>query len=245
MYGAVARFSPCLQSPEAATDFSASNESVPLQPILEDFLARARTRLTQTPDPAWLDFTLEADGDHVHYPDLKPHLPDPQTLRAAAVLMCVVNDPEPHVILTKRQERLRAHKGQIAFPGGTMDADDPSPAVTALREAEEEIALPPEKVEVIGFGPVYQSLTGYRIVPVVGYLEAPEPLVPHEGEVAEIFTVPLSHVISAASYKEHTALWMGRNRTYPAVPYRDRYIWGITAAIMNRMQRILYEDPHR
>lgn len=213
-----------------------------MQPILQDFLARARERLMKTPDPAWLDFKLEAEGDHLENPDLLAYLPDADKLRAAAVLMCVVNADEPHIILTKRQDRLRAHKGQIAFPGGTMDADDPSPAITALREAEEEIALPPEEVHVLGFGPVYQSISGYRIVPVVGFLETPQPLSPHEEEVAEIFSVPLAHIINPQSYKRHEAIWNGKPRSYDAVPYRDRYIWGITAAIMNRMRRILYEN---
>lgn len=212
-----------------------------MHPVLEDFLARARERLRKTPDPAWLDFSLEVEGDHVDNPDLKLYMPASDKLRAAAVLMCVVNDAEPHVILTRRQERLRAHKGQIAFPGGTMDAEDPSPAITALREAHEEIALPPDEVHVMGFGPVYQTMTGYRIVPVLGFLEVPQPLVPHEGEVAEIFTVPLEHVIRAESYQRHYRVWHGQPRPYDALPYRHWYIWGITAAIMNRMRCMLYE----
>ena len=210
--------------------------------LIEDFLARARARLDKEVDPIWQDFSQDADGDHRDHADLIPFLPGADRLKAAAVLMCVYEEDGPQVVLTRRRDDLRAHKGQIAFPGGKAEPEDLTPASTALREAEEEIGLNPAHVELLGFGPIYQSLTGYRIAPVVGLLREPQIFVPQEAEVAEIFSVPLEHLLDGSRYKRHETIWQGRPRSYDAIPYKDRYIWGITAAILRRVRTRLYDD---
>ena len=164
-------------------------------------------------------------------PDLR-HTAD-KPLRPAAVLVPVWQRPEgAGVILTKRSSHLKHHPGQIAFPGGKVDATDASPEAAALRETQEEIGLHPTRVEILGTLPVHETVTGFAITPFVGMVRGPFDPVPEAGEVDEVFTVPLSHVLTPARFAIERRRWMGVWRRYYAVPYGPYYIWGATARIL-------------
>ncbi|MBA4324795.1 MAG: CoA pyrophosphatase, partial [Rhodobacter sp.] len=138
----------------------------------------------------------------------------------------------PRLILTKRSSHLKHHPGQIAFPGGKVDPGDASPAAAALRETHEEIGLPKERVEILGTLPVHETVTGFAITPFVGLIRGPFTPVPEAGEVEEVFSLPLSHVLTPARFAIERRQWMGVWRRYYAVPYGPYYIWGATARIL-------------
>jgi 8-oxo-dGTP pyrophosphatase MutT (NUDIX family) len=157
----------------------------------------------------------------------------------AAVLVAVVDRPEPTVILTLRPETMRKHPGQVSFPGGRIDPGDDGPVAAALREAEEEIGLPPGAVEVIGLADVYRTVTGFEVTPVVGIVPPDLPLVPHPGEVAALFEAPLHYLLDPAHQQERSAIWRGRERHYYEIDYQGRRIWGATAAMIVNLSRRL------
>ncbi|HYJ51677.1 MAG TPA: CoA pyrophosphatase [Allosphingosinicella sp.] len=157
----------------------------------------------------------------------------------AAVLVAVVDRPEPTVLLTLRPETMRKHPGQISFPGGRIDPGDDGPIGGALREAQEEIGLPPEAVEVIGLADVYRTVTGFEVTPVVGIVPPDLPLAPHPGEVADLFEAPLHYLLDPAHQHERTAFWRGRERHYYEIDYEGRRIWGATAAMIVNLGRRL------
>ena len=159
-----------------------------------------------------------------------------EKIRAAAVLVGLLErDGELHVLLTQRSDELPIHPGQIAFPGGKIDAADAGPVECALRETREETGVAPEFVEPTGFLDVYQTGTGFRIVPVVGLLRTGFDLVPEPGEVTEIFDVPLAHFMEPANHLRHSRVWQGRERQYYAMPYGERYVWGATAGMLRNL----------
>ncbi|HEX4694119.1 CoA pyrophosphatase [Sphingomonas sp.] len=158
---------------------------------------------------------------------------------AAAVLVAITDRPEPGVILTQRTETLRRHAGQVAFPGGRIDPEDVDAAAAALREAEEEIALPRDAVEVIGPADLYLTVTGFSVTPVIGVIAPDLDYRPNEAEVADVFEVPLAFVFDPANQVETQAEWQGRTRTYYEINWRDRRIWGATAAMIVNLSRRL------
>jgi len=155
----------------------------------------------------------------------------------AAVLVAVVDRAEPSVILTLRPETMRKHPGQISFPGGRIDPGDDGPVAAALREAEEEIGLPPSAVEVIGLADVYRTVTGFEVTPVVGIVPPDLLLLPHPGEVAALFEAPLHYLLDPAHQRERSAIWRGRERHYYEIDYEGRRIWGATAAMIVNLGR--------
>ena len=164
-------------------------------------------------------------------PGIRPSADKP--LRPAGVLVPVWLRPEGAVlILTKRSSHLKHHPGQIAFPGGKVDATDASAQAAALREAQEEIGLPPDRVRIIGALPTHETVTGFAMTPFVGLIHGPFIPVPEAGEVEEVFTVPLAHVLTPARFAIERRQWMGVWRRYYAVPYGPYYIWGATARIL-------------
>jgi 8-oxo-dGTP pyrophosphatase MutT (NUDIX family) len=160
-------------------------------------------------------------------------------LTPASVLFPIVMRGAPSVLLTQRTDHLRDHPGQISFPGGRVEAEDTSPAHTALREAQEEIGLSSAHVEVIGYLPEYRTITGYRVTPVVALVTPPFELQPDPHEVAEIFEVPFAFLMDVANHQEHSLLFRGRLRRYLAMPYGKYYIWGATAGIIATLSRAL------
>lgn len=170
-------------------------------------------------------------GDH---DDLPAH----DKLTAAAVLIAITDRTRPGVILTQRVETLRKHAGQVAFPGGRVDPGEDAIAA-ALREAEEEVALPVSAVEVIGPTDRYRTGTGYSITPVLGVVPPDLPLHPNEGEVASVFEVPFDFLLDPANYQRRTVDWQGATRTYWEMTWDNRRIWGATAGmIVNLAQRL-------
>lgn len=163
-----------------------------------------------------------------------------ETLTPASVLFPIVLRPAaPTVLLTQRTAHLKDHPGQISFPGGRAEPEDPSPAHTALREAEEEIGLPAGRVEIAGYLPEYRTGTGFRVTPVVAMVTPPFDLRPDPFEVAEVFEVPLAFLLDPVNHKRHALHYRGRLRHYYAMPYGDYFIWGATAGmIMSLYQAI-------
>lgn len=177
------------------------------------------------------DAILLAGDDHDHDPEILGH--------AAAVLVAVTDRAEPGVILTQRNAALRRHAGQIAFPGGRIDPDDDGPVAAALREAEEEIALPRGLVEIVGISDRYRTITGYEVTPVVGVVPPDLALVPSEAEVADVFEVPLGFLLDSTNHREETVEFQGAPRRYYEINYGERRIWGATAAMLVNLSRRL------
>ena len=150
----------------------------------------------------------------------------------AAVLVAIIDRPEPGLILTQRPDTMRRHAGQVAFPGGRVDPEDTDAVAAALREAWEEVALPPDAVEVVGQLVPYRTVTGFDIVPVIGVIAADLPLVPHDREVAAVFEVPLAFVLDPANHAQRNVAFEGRTRTYIEMMWGERRIWGATAAML-------------
>lgn len=157
----------------------------------------------------------------------------------AAVLVAVTDRDAPGVILTQRTETLRRHPGQIAFPGGRVDPEDDGAVGAALREAEEEIALPRAAVQVVGIVDRYRTVTGYQVTPVLGVVRPDLRLVPAEAEVASVFEVPLGFLLDPANHRVGTAEYQGRERRYYEIMWDGRRIWGATAAMIVNLSRRL------
>ncbi|ARE40638.1 putative nudix hydrolase YeaB [Rhodovulum sp. P5] len=181
---------------------------------------------------------LSQPGGETSDHDLNPDfiLPEGRVLRPAAVLVPVLPSPAgAQVVLTKRSSRLQHHPGQIAFPGGKVDDSDTGPIDAALREAEEEIGLPRDLVEVLGTLPSHETVTGFTITPVLAHIRARFDPRPEAGEVDEVFEVPFAHLMTPAHFVVQSRIWRGQRRFYYTVPYGPYYIWGATARILRSL----------
>jgi 8-oxo-dGTP pyrophosphatase MutT (NUDIX family) len=158
----------------------------------------------------------------------------------AAVLVPLVNRPQGlQLLLTQRSANLADHPGQISFPGGRLDPDDASHAAAALRESSEEIGLAPQKVEILGQLSPYETVTGYQVRPIVGWIEPPFDVTPDPVEVADVFEVPLDFILDRANHQRHYRMLGTIRRDYWAIPWLTRYIWGATAAMLLIFERTL------
>lgn len=164
-------------------------------------------------------------------------LPDAAGQRPASVLVPVIMRDEPTVLLTVRASHLRQGAGQISFPGGRAESDDPTPDYTALRESFEEVGLPADRVEIIGRLAHYVTRNGHRITPVIGLVQPPISLQRNADEVAEIFEAPLSFLIDPRNHLRHSQQSNGRLRHYFAIQYKDYYIRGVTAGLLVNLHR--------
>ena len=162
-------------------------------------------------------------------------------IRPAAVLIPVVDHPQPTVLLTQRSAHLNEHAGQISFPGGKIDATDTSPLETALREAWEEIGLSREFIEPIGYLDLYGTAFGFRILPTVARVRPGFELNINHSEVDDAFEVPLAFLMDPANHQVHSREFRGMERSYYAMPFADRYIWGATAEILRMLYERIYQ----
>lgn len=176
-------------------------------------------------------------GDHVLNPKFGDWIVN-RDLHEAAVLIPVIDRRDAAtVLLTQRTEKLRSHSGQVAFPGGRIDAEDGDAETAALRETEEETGIDRGLIEVVGRMPDYITGSGYRINPVLGIVDPGFELQPNPHEVELVFEVPLAFLMDPKNHTRSSRIWNGEERYFYTMPYGDRYIWGITAGII----RALYE----
>jgi 8-oxo-dGTP pyrophosphatase MutT (NUDIX family) len=177
-------------------------------------------------------------GDFQH----EPNIPVRDDLRAAAVLVPLVDRPDGMgVLLTLRNASLPHHAGQISFPGGRIEEGDASAAATALRETEEEIGLARDSVEIVGRLDDYITGTGFLVAPIVGLVRPPYALRPDPAEVEAVFEVPLAHFLDPANHRRESRVFNGVERRFYAMPYGDKYIWGATAAMLMNLYDLLRE----
>jgi len=222
---------------------TATNENMTTTPTLPsaEFFKRVRERLDlKVPegltDP---DFTPRR-GDHDGDP-VMARIAQVRPIRPAAVLVPVVDHPEPTVLLTQRSQHLPDHPGQVSFPGGKIDKADASPLHSALREAEEEIGLDRAHVEPLGYLDLYMTTLGYRIVPLIARVKPGFELTLNAGEVDNAFEVPLAFLMDIANRQRHSRDWQGLTRHYYAITFGERYIWGVTAGILRSLYDRIYQ----
>lgn len=229
---------------------TAAQRKSPAVPVLTRAMIRAR--LAAPRDPGRDRGDQQTAAQLLTAADLKPYEgrggitfatpPPPDAARmAAAVLVPLVEREDGFsLILTQRTADLKAHAGQISFPGGRMEAGDADAESAALREAWEETGLDPQAVEILGRLDPYKTVTGFDVTPVVGAIRPPLALTPDPIEVAEIFEVPLAFLLDPANHQRHSrALPTGAVRAYYAMPYQDRYIWGATAGMLVNLYEVL------
>ena len=202
-----------------------------------EFYDRARARLSFDVPQALVDPNIIPGSGDPGTDRMLEIIAREQPVRPAAVLIAVVDHAEPTVLLTQRSPNLSEHAGQIAFPGGKIDATDKSPRDAALREAWEEVGLEGSHVDPIGYLDVYGTGFGFRILPTVARVKPGFTLTINHAEVVDAFEVPLAFLMNPANHQIHSKEFRGMERSYYAMPYAERYIWGATAGIL----RVLYE----
>lgn len=200
-----------------------------------------KERLAAALDPidGWRADAAPGLGDH----DLNPgYVPADRPLRPAAVLIPVMDRPEgPTLLLTRRSDSLASHTGQIAFPGGRLEPGETA-VQAALREAFEEVGLPPGDVEPLGLSDSYRTVTGFVVTPVVGWVRPGFSPVLDPGEVADVFEAPFDWLMDPANHRRDVEVFDGHERTYWAMPWGDRYIWGATAGMLRALALRLHPE---
>jgi 8-oxo-dGTP pyrophosphatase MutT (NUDIX family) len=207
----------------------------------EAFCARARLCLSLDAARAGAAATGEPAGGHALDPGFAGTAEAVAALRLAAVLVPVIaHSGEATVLLTQRTDHLPAHAGQIAFPGGKIEDGDETPLTAALREAQEEVGLTPGHVDPIGYLRPYRTRTGFHIVPVVAMVRPGFALTLDRREVADAFEVPLSFLMNPENHQRRSRVLLGARRYFFAMPYENRYIWGVTAGIIRELYKEVY-----
>jgi 8-oxo-dGTP pyrophosphatase MutT (NUDIX family) len=205
-----------------------------------EFFVRVRQRLTLDVPHGLTDASVTpARGDHDADPVMKK-ISEVRPIRPAAVLVPIVDHPEPTVLLTQRAQHLPDHPGQVSFPGGKIDKGDADPRASALREAEEEIGLERAHVEPLGYLDLYMTTLGYRIVPVIARVKPGFSLNLNVSEVDATFEVPLAFLMDQNNVQRHSRDWQGMTRHYYAFTFGERYIWGVTAGILRNLHDRIY-----
>jgi 8-oxo-dGTP pyrophosphatase MutT (NUDIX family) len=202
-----------------------------------EFFERSRARLRFEVPPGLVDPNIIPLSGDQGTDRMLEIIAREQPIRPAAVLIPVVDHPRPTVLLTQRAAHLNDHAGQISFPGGKIDATDASPLDAALREAWEEVGLEREFIDPIGYLDLYATGFGFRILPTVARVKPGFKLRINRSEVDDAFEVPLAFLMDPANHQVHSKEFRGMERSYYAMPFAERYIWGATAGIL----RVLYE----
>jgi 8-oxo-dGTP pyrophosphatase MutT (NUDIX family) len=205
-----------------------------------EFFARARARFNFDVPPGLFDPNIIPESGDRGTERMLEIIAREQPIRPAAVLIGVVDHPEPTVLLTQRSANLADHAGQISFPGGKIDATDASPLDAALREAWEEIGLDRGFVDPVGYLDLYGTSFGFRILPTVAKVRPGFTLRISRAEVDDAFEVPLAFLMNPANHQTHTREFRGMERSYYAMPYAERYIWGATAGILRTLYQRIY-----
>lgn len=206
----------------------------------DNIFDRAAARLNLDVPPGLTDPDFDpARGDHDLDPVLKA-MAKVRPIRPAAVLIPILERAEPTVLFTQRTAHLKDHAGQISFPGGKIEAGDASPLAAALRETEEEIGLEASFIRPIGYLDLYMTTFGYRIVPVLARVQPDFQLRLNRSEVDDAFEVPLAFLMAPENHQRHARDWNGTTRTYYAMPFGERYIWGATAGMLRNMYERIY-----
>jgi 8-oxo-dGTP pyrophosphatase MutT (NUDIX family) len=202
------------------------------------FRALALQRLhRRPPEPSPHATILDGPSDFELNPDAMSKAFAATRPKPAAVLVPVVmRSSALTVLFTQRTDHLPAHAGQISFPGGKIDRGE-TPLAAALREAHEEVGLNPSHIDPIGYLDRYRTGTGFSIVPVVALVEPGFSLTLNRHEVADAFEVPLSFLLQLSNFQKDVRTIAGRERSFYAIPYGERYIWGATAGILMNMLR--------
>jgi 8-oxo-dGTP pyrophosphatase MutT (NUDIX family) len=206
----------------------------------EEFFSRVRARLTLDVPLGLTDASVTpARGDHDADPVMQK-IAEVRPIRPAAVLVPIVDHPEPTVLLTQRAQHLPDHPGQVSFPGGKIDKGDTDPRASALRETEEEIGLDRAHIEPIGYLDLYMTTLGYRIVPVIARVKPGFSLKLNVSEVDSTFEVPLAFLMDQNNVQRHSRESQGMIRHYYAFTFGERYIWGVTAGILRNLHERIY-----
>jgi 8-oxo-dGTP pyrophosphatase MutT (NUDIX family) len=203
----------------------------------DGFFPRARARLNLDVPPALTDLTATAVRGDLDLDPMQWEIAGVVASRPAAVLVGIVDRPDPTVLLTRRTGDLSNHAGQIAFPGGKIDPHDETPLDAAMREAHEEVGLDRRLIDPIGYLDLYLTFSGFRILPALARIAPTYALELNRAEVADAFEVPLEFLMTPANHQRHSREMRGVTRQYYAMPFGERYIWGVTAGIL----RNLYE----
>ena len=206
-----------------------------------EFFSRARARLDFEVPPGLTDAAVIPPTGDAGNDRMLQIVAQERPIRPAAVLIPVVAHDEPTVLLTQRAAHLNDHAGQISFPGGKIDPTDASPRDAALREAWEEVGLDPDFIEPIGYLDLYATGFGFRILPTVARVRPGFELRINDNEVESAFEVPLAFLMDPANHQLHSKDFRGVARSYYAMPFAERYIWGATAGIL----RVLYERLYK
>ena len=212
-------------------------KAAPAEMTAAEFYNRARARLSFDVPPGLIDPNIIPESGDPGTDRMLEIIAREQPVRPAAVLIPIVEHKEPTVLLTQRSPHLNEHAGQIAFPGGKIDATDKSPLEAALREAEEEIGLDRSFIDPIGYLDLYGTGFGFRILPTVARVAPGFKLTINQSEVDDAFEVPLAFLMNPTNHQVHSKEFRGMERLYYAMPFAERYIWGATAGIL----RVLYE----
>ena len=212
-------------------------DAAPVDIGSEEFFQRARARLRFEIPPGLNDASIIPVSGDPGNDRMLQIIAQERPIRPAAVLIPVVEHAQPTVLLTQRAAHLNDHAGQISFPGGKIDATDASPLDAAVREAWEEIGLGREFIDPIGYLDLYGTGFGFRILPTLARVKPGFELHINETEVDDAFEVPLSFLMDPANHQLHSREFRGIERSYYAMPFAERYIWGATAGIL----RVLYE----
>jgi len=223
------------------TEPIALSGSTPLR--ADDFFCRVRERFSlETPAALSDPNILPRRGDHDVDPVMRA-ISAVRPIKPAAVLVPIIAREQPMVLFTQRTAHLKDHAGQISFPGGKIDATDASPAAAAMREAFEEVGLEPHLIEPVGYLDLYMTTLGYRIVPTIARVAPAFHLKLNRHEVDDAFEVPLAFLMTPENHKLHSRDWNGLTRTFYAMPYGERYIWGATAGILRNLYERVYGAP--